>query len=321
MCFFRKYKLINPKLNIETKEIVIKQKLRRKGIKFGTKLVVPRNFVFLTVKNGKVLDAIEFGDYQITTKLLKETTLKLKLYKSKKPPKFAPVDAFFVNCHDFENIAWQAGKISLEDKKYGAYKCSISGTINFNVVDPSKLLKFLLTEVIEITNDNATTTILNEVNNLMYKHIYNKNYNAEKLYFKDDDIVNELYITLNEQLNNYGINVSGLSITNVEFPNKMLKLLEKLTPPPKTNNKLGTSVFEDWQKNNPTPQKKGTQFVTIEPEKKGKKNFFKESMAPYFFAEDEEENIEPIRPKTKWLGPIEKEKLENSKKFVDLDDN
>ena len=71
MCFFRKYKVINPKLNIETKEIVIKQKLRRKGIKFGTKLVVPRNFVFLTVKNGKVLDAIEFGEYQITTKLLK----------------------------------------------------------------------------------------------------------------------------------------------------------------------------------------------------------------------------------------------------------
>ncbi len=326
MCFFRKYKKIAPKLNIENKELVIKQKLGRKGIKFGTKLFVPRNFVFATTKNGKILDLVSQGEYEITPKLLKETVLKLKLYKpnkKNKTAKYAPVEVYFVNLNDFDQVAWQTNnKVDLEDKKYGAYKISAKGRYNFNIVNAEKFLKFLYSDVIEITSENSANLLLNSVNNFITKLLYDKNYSAEKLYFKDKEITSDLFVSLSEHLHNIGINLEGITLESVEFPNKTLKMLEQLATPPKESQGSGKSAFENWQANNPNPVKKGIQFVTIEPEKKGKKNFFKESMAPYFFAEeDEEEPAQPVKKKSKWLGPIEKEKIEKSKQFVNLDDN
>lgn len=326
MCFFRKYKKIAPKLNIENKELVIKQKLGRKGIKFGAKLFVPRNFVFATTKNGKILDLVSQGEYEITPKLLKETVLKLKLYKpnkKNKTTKYAPVEVYFVNLNDFDQVAWQTNnKVDLEDKKYGAYKISAKGRYNFNIVNAEKFLKFLYSDVIEITSENSANLLLNSVNNFITKLLYDKNYSAEKLYFKDKEITSDLFVSLSEHLYNIGINLEGITLENVEFPNKTLKMLEQLATPPKESQGSGKSAFENWQANNPNPVKKGIQFVTIAPEKKGKKNFFKESMAPYFFAEeDEEEPAQPVKKKSKWLGPIEKEKIEKSKQFVNLDDN
>lgn len=326
MCFFRKYKKIAPKLNIENKELVIKQKLGRKGIKFGAKLFVPRNFVFATTKNGKILDLVSQGEYEITPKLLKETVLKLKLYKpnkKNKTAKYAPVEVYFVNLNDFDQVAWQTNnKVDLEDKKYGAYKISAKGRYNFNIVNAEKFLKFLYSDVIEITSENSANLLLSSVNNFITKLLYDKNYSAEKLYFKDKEITSDLFVSLSEHLHNIGINLEGITLENVEFPNKTLKMLEQLATPPKESQGSGKSAFENWQANNPNPVKKGIQFVTIEPEKKGKKNFFKESMAPYFFAEeDEEEPAQPVKKKSKWLGPIEKEKIEKSKQFVNLDDN
>lgn len=328
MCFFRRYKKIAPKLNIENKEIVVKQKLGRKGVKFGTQLVVPRNFAFVTVKNGKVLDIVEHGEYEITPKLLKETVLKLKLYKSNKKDKtskFAPVEVYFVNLNDFDQVAWQTNdKVELEDKKYGVYKIVAKGRYNFNVTDPNKFLNFLYSEVVELSNENSANIFLSSVNNFISKFIYDKNYNAEKLYFKDKEITNDLFVSLSEYLHNLGINLEGITLENVEFPNKTLKKLEQLATPPKESQGTGKSAFENWQANNPNPVKKGHQFVTIEPEKKGKKNFFKESMPPYFFTDDDddEEVEQPVKKKkSKWLGPIEKEKIAKSKEFVNLDDN
>lgn len=326
MCFFRKYKKIAPKLNIENKELVIKQKLGRKGIKFGAKLFVPRKFVFATTKNGKILDLVSQGEYEITPKLLKETVLKLKLYKpnkKNKTAKYAPVEVYFVNLNDFDQVAWQTNnKVDLEDKKYGAYKISAKGRYNFNIVNAEKFLKFLYSDVIEITSENSANLLLSSVNNFITKHLYDKNYSAEKLYFKDKEITSDLFVSLSEHLHNIGINLEGITLESVEFPNKTLKMLEQLATPPKESQGSGKSAFENWQANNPNPVKKGIQFVTIEPEKKGKKNFFKESMAPYFFAEeDEEEPAQPVKKKSKWLGPIEKEKIEKSKQFVNLDDN
>lgn len=329
MCFFRRYKKIAPKLNIESKELVVKQKLGRKGIKFGTKLLVPRSFAFVTVKNGKVLDIVNHGKYEITPKLLKETVLKLKLYKpnkKNKTAKFAPVEVYFVNLNDFDQVAWQTNnRVELEDKKYGVYKITAKGRYNFNIVDPEKFLKYLYADIVDLSSENSANIFLTGVNNFISKLLYDKNYNAEKLYFKDKEITNDLFVSLSEYLHNSGVNLEGITLENIDFPSKTLKMLEQLATPPKESQGTGKSAFEDWQANNPSPVRKGPQFVTIEPEKKGKKNFFKESMAPYFFAEDnneEETQMEPVKKKkSKWLGPIEKERLEKSKQFVNLDDN
>ena len=325
MCFFRK-KIIAPKLNINNKELVITQKLKRKGIKLNTKLVVPRNFAFVLLKNGKVLDCLRQGEYVLSTATLPKAIRKLNLYSNANKLKYIPAEACFVNLNDFDQVVWQTKKIELEDKKYGVFKITASGKFNFRIVDEEKFLEFLLKDVVILSTETASETLLSSINNEAEKIINAKNYSAEMLYFKNSQITKDLFLAMSEHLHSSGIAFDGITLEKVEFPHKTLKQLEKLEAPEVESQGTGTTAFENWQAENPNPEKKGVQFVTIEPAKKGSKNFFKESMAPYFFnndeADEEPEEVQNPEPKkkNKWIGPIEQEKIEKSKAYVNLDD-
>ena len=326
MCFCRK-KIIAPKLNINNKELLVVQKLKQKGIKIGTKLVVPRNFAFALFKNGKVLDVLKQGEHTLSNQTLPKAVRKLNLYsKPANKLKYIPVEACFVNLNDFDQALWQTTKkIELEDKKYGVYKISANGKFNLRIIDEEKFLEFLFTDIIELSSEAAAETFMNSINNEAEKIFYEKNYGAEMLYFKDSQITKDLFTHLTELLHRVGIAFDGITLENVEFPSKILKQLEMLEAPKTESQGTGTTAFENWQAENPNPEKKGVQFVTIEPAKKGSKNFFKESMPPYFFNEEPEEEKEEIRQpepkkKSKWIGPIEQEKIEKSKAYVNLND-
>lgn len=321
MCFCKK-KIIAPKLNINNKELLVVQKLHRKGIKLGTKLVVPRNFSFVVFKNGKVLDVLKQGEHTLSAQTLPKAIKRLNLYSKLNKLKFVPVSACFVNLNDFDEVVWQTKKVELEDKKYGVFKISASGKYNFRIIDEEKFLSFLFSDIIELSSENSAEMFLSSINETAQKVIYEKNYGAEKLYFKDNQISKDIFSKLTDSFHNAGVSVSGITLESVEFPSKTLKELEKLEKP-KESNIAETSAFENWQKGNPNPEKKGIQFVTIEPAKKGSKNFFKESMPPYFFNnDDEDEEIKKPEPKkkSKWIGPIEQEKIEKSKAFVNLNE-
>ena len=319
MCFCKK-KTIAPKLNITNKELVVVQKLPRKGIKVGTKLIVPRNFAFVVLKNDKILDILQTGEHILDAQTLPKAIRRLNLYNKSKKLKYIPVNACFVNLNDFDEVLWQTTKkVELEDKKYGVFKVGASGQYNFKITNEEKFLEYIFSNLTELSNEGVANVFLDTVNKTAEKTIYSKNYGAEMLYYKDKQIVKDIFATLSDNLHKAGVTFSEITLENIEFPNKILKELEKL-PELKESNIAETSAFENWQKQNPNPEKKGIQFVTIEPAKKGSKNFFKESMPPYFFNEEpEEEQPEPKR-KNKWLGPIEQEKIEKSKAYVNLDD-
>ncbi|MBO4412565.1 MAG: SPFH domain-containing protein [Clostridia bacterium] len=313
MCFFKKNKLIAPNLNITNHELILPQKLHRKGLRLDTKLIVPRNFAFVLFAGGVVLDCFLQGEYNLTVRNLPKTSKKLNLYNGnfKKTKKFAHVEAYFINLNDFDNNIWQTTKkVELENKEFGVYKFFASGKYNFKITFPELFLQHLKSELQTITPETAKTMLENSINKIIYEKLYEKNYAPEKLFELDKEITADLANEIDKILKKIGLHLSEFTFERTLFPPKIQKELEKKEFAKKLEE--NTSGKTETNKN---------KFVTIERTAPGSKNFFKESMAPYFFTEDEtEESQEKQKPQkvSKWIGVLEQEELEKQKSFVNL---
>ena len=313
MCFFKKIKIINPNLNITNHELILQYKLKRKGLKLNTQLVVPRNFAFVLTNNETVLDIFTQGEYNLTVRNIPKTSKKLNLYTGdfRKLKKYAKVDTYFVNLNDFDNNIWQTlKKVDLENKEYGIYKFFASGKYSFKIVDTNMFVKFLKTNLQTITPESSKMLIENYINNEIANILYQKNYDPELLFNLDKSITNNLAIKTQEILLPLGVKLINFTFEKSLFPPKVQKSLEKKA--------LAKKIAETSNENK---SKDKTQFVTIEKSAPGSKNFFKESMPPYFFAEEEKPETDipkQTTKKSKWVGVLEQEKLEKEKSFVNL---
>ena len=305
MCFRKKFNEIKPNLNITTKEIITVYTTKKKGIKIGTKLFVPRDFAFVLLSGDKILQIFKSGEYVLDKQTVKESIQKLNMFNSKKI-KYIPVSAaLFLNLHDIDNLQWQTiEKIELENKKFGVYKISASGNYSLKIEHIGSFLQhFLKNEYLSdyIVKDE----IENIVNINISKQIYDENYSPEILFEKDEILVENAIEMLQNKFIKMGIDVLDFTFENIDLPSKVLKNLQIENVAKEENSEIKA--------------KKKNKFVTVEPTG-GKKNFFKESMAPFFFDDEEETYVEEEKKEDNWKGVIEKEKEKKSKNFVNLDE-
>lgn len=328
MCFRRKSKEIVPNLNIKSKEIVVFQKFKKGRIYFGTKIKIPRNFALAFCSNNQVLDILYEGETVLDIKVLPKLTKKFGLYKVDKKgrsPKYFETDAYFINLNEFENFKWETSDYAeLEDKEYGEYKAYCFGALNFKITAPAKLLNYLLKLSESIYPDQVEKIIINYINERIVRILNKANPTAKNLYLKNQEIVKLIYEKLSDLLSEIGIDLIKITLAETRFPPKILSDLKSTADQPAGIRGWGKVSFEDWHNANPfsTEKQKKPKFVTITPTGKNGP-FFKESMAPYFFDEDEikeESQLEEKIPEPIWKGIDEKTLEEQSKKLVDLDD-
>ena len=329
MCFFRKTKFVKPNLNINSKEIVVYQEFRRNRIYFGAQIETPRNFAFVITSNGKVLDVL-YDKITITLKQIPQTTQILRLYKLNKRgrgPKFFTADTYFVNQNVFENFEWTSFESELEDREFGQFKIKSFGSLCFRVSSPKKFLNFLIPQMGIVSTTQTQIVVSNFINERISRIIEKENPNARELYFKDQELLKTIFGKLANWLNEIGIELMNISFISTKFPSQIISALSKIKEKPESVKSFGSVSFEEWQNNNPANKNKENRpkFVTIIPSGK-KSHFFKESMAPYFFDEDEEE-IENVKDEQKeqkkkkkiWRGIDEIAKEKKDKSLVNLD--
>lgn len=330
MCFRRKPKVIIPDLNISSKKIIELQKFKKGRIYFGTQIKIPRKFALVFISNKDILDTLYEGDTNINIKMLPKATKKLGLYKVDKKcrgPKYFEVDGYFVNLNMFEGFKWETTEYTdLEDKDYGEYKSSCFGELDFKVNAPEKLLKYISSELEIIYANQVEKLISNYINERIVRILNKANPTAKSLYLKDQCLMKLIYEKLAELLNEIGIDLDGISLTETRFPPKILNDLKSTTEQPAIIRGWGKMTFEDWQTSNPSVKiENKPKFVTITPTGKNGP-FFKESMAPYFFDEEEADTKkETITSDTTtgpiWKGVDETKLEEQSKQLVDLNDS
>ncbi|MDD4111076.1 MAG: SPFH domain-containing protein, partial [Clostridia bacterium] len=238
MCFRRKPKKIDPKINIETKDLVIFQKLRRGRLFLNTKVYVPRNFDFAICSNNKVLDILDEGEQIVSLKDLPNATRKLELYKVDKkgrPPKFFQAETYFVNLNYFENFKWGTSSYAeLEDKTFGEYRTFCYGDLNFKIIEPIRFLNYILGEakIIQLYSNESTKIVSRFINERMVRIINKINPTAKKLYLKDNQITKEIFEKLSVFLCEIGIGLNYLSLAEAKFPPKIYNELNKISKRP-----------------------------------------------------------------------------------------
>lgn len=320
MCF-TKTKFVKPNLNISSKEIVYYQEFKKNKIYFGTPVETPRNFSFVITKNGKIFDELS-GNFVISAKNIPETTQTLKLYKlnNGKMPKFFEAETYFVNRNIFENFGFETAQVELEDKEFETFNVVCYGNISFKVTNPKKLLEYLIPLMGIVSSIETQKTIVKFVNEKITRIIEKENPTARKLYFKDELLMKLIYNKLSKYLAEIGIELLKINLTETKFPSKIMSILSKLDVP-NGSTIFGGQSFEEWQIKNPTETKQNKQkFVTIIPT--GNKNgpFFKESMAPYFFADEPSKEENKPKKKSIWRNIDQIDNEEKAKQIVDLDD-
>lgn len=324
MCFGRT-KFVKPNLNITSKELVFFQEFKRNRIYFGTPVEVPRNFAFVITKDEKVFDCV-CDKFIVSVKSLPETTQYLKLYKFDKKgrmPKFFEAEAYFVNQNTITNFAFETPSIELEDHEFGVYSVKANGEIAFRIVNPKKLVAFLLPKMGIISSVQTRKILENLVNERIARVIEKENPTARNLFNKNQIILKSIFTKLGKWLDEIGIELMSINLVSTKFPQKIASVLSSSEVKPSGAGIFSGVSFEEWQANNPTASAKETvnknKFVTITPT--GNKNgpFFKESMAPYFFVDDDEEEKPTKKIKRSlWRGVDDIAREEKSKQIVDL---
>ncbi len=334
MCFFRKKtKSIDPNLNISSKELIVNYRLKKGRLYLGTKIKIPRNFAFIICSNNKAIDVLYEGETVIDIKNIPTATRRFSLYKVNKKgkgPKYFEAEVYFVNLHEFEDFKWETAEYAeLEDKNYGEYKTSCFGDLSFKISDPIKFLDFVFnkTNVNILLPNQVEKALIHYIDERIVRILNKANPTARNLYLKNKDIIKLIYEKLSELLIEIGIDLFKISLTETRFPPKILADLKNITEQPVDFRGWGKNTFEDWQAENPSaeikPTEKKPKFVTITPTGNNCP-FFKESMAPYFFDEENKEENEvaeneKIATEPIWKGVDEKIIEEQSKQLVDLD--
>lgn len=316
-----KTKFVKPNLNITSKELVYYQEFKKNRIYFGTPVTVPRNFSFVITKDGKVFDELT-EDFVISPKNIPEATQGLKLYKlsNGKAPKFFDAETYFVNRNTFEKFGFETSPIELEDKEFGVYSVRCFGSTTFKVVNSKKLLEFLIPLMGIVSSTETQKTIARIISEKIARIIEKENPSAGKLYLKDETLLKTIYNKLSNYLSEIGVEIIKIDLTETKFPAKIVSTLSKVDAPSGTGI-FGGQSFEEWQVKNPSETKTNKpKFVTIVPT--GNKNgpFFKESMAPYFFADEPKEEETVTKKKSIWRNVDQIDNEEKSKQIVDLDD-
>ena len=325
--FFRKTKYVNPDLDMKTKDLIIPQYFKKNKIYIGTPIFVPRNFSFIITVNNKVLDCIK-EDFIVNLKSIPETTRYLNLYKlnkKNKSVKYFEANTYYVNQNIFESFNWSAFSIELEDKRNGKYEINCNGIINFKINDPQKLIEFLKNKTDYIDSAQSTKIIENFLSERIERIIEKENFSASSLYTSNEKVITLISEKLSTRLKEIGINLLKFNITEIKFPQKISSELKNIDKNNSNKHNFENVTFEEWQNNNPKKNEEiKPKFVTIIPTGNKSGPFFKESMAPYFFENDEnktdKQEIQKETKKSVWRNWEVKQKEEKSKQIVNLDD-
>ncbi len=143
-------------------------------IKINKFITIPNGFDAVFVAGDTVCDTLHEGKHRITNASMPVLFSKLKLNrpnkKGKTPNKFR-CDIYFVNLSDISTNFIGTNPFILKSYSFGKVKGFAEGMIDFRVIDPQKLIEFLLMELAYIKNGKAIAMLSNyagdEVNTLL----------------------------------------------------------------------------------------------------------------------------------------------------------
>jgi membrane protease subunit (stomatin/prohibitin family) len=195
-------------------------------IKNGAQLIVRPGQIAIFVNQGRIADAFEPGQYQLTTQNLPLlSTLMGWKYGFNSPFK---AEVYFCSTRQVTDLKWGTpNPIMLRDPDFGPIRLRAFGSYSLKCADPKILLKELVgTDGVVVTDELETllrSVIANAFTDLLGKAQLAALDLARSYRDLSDQLRKEVLSRIDDE---YGLDCPQLAIVNISFPEEVEKALD-----------------------------------------------------------------------------------------------
>lgn len=197
-------------------------------IKNGAQLVVRESQVAVFVDQGKLADVFEPGKHELkTSNLPLLSTLRGWKYGFESPFK---AEVYFVNTRRFTNQKWGTkNPIMMRDPEFGAIRVRAFGTYVFKIEDPVHFLR----EIVGTKGVFSTSEISHQLRSMIISRFTDalgeSNLSALDMAANYDEIGNFVKSKIEQEFQQYGIQITQFLIENIALPTEVERALDKST--------------------------------------------------------------------------------------------
>jgi len=197
-------------------------------IKNGAKLVVRESQTAVFVNEGQIADVFDPGTHDLTTANL-PILAKLKGWKYGFESPFK-AEVYFVNTRRFVDLKWGTkNPIMLRDPEFGPTRIRAFGTYAIKVQDAPAFLR----EVVGTDGDFRTDEITEQIRNIITTRFADSVAEAKipvlDLAANYNELGDLLRDTIQEDMNNYGLELTKMLVENISLPEAVEKVLDQRT--------------------------------------------------------------------------------------------
>ena len=223
--------------------------VKNREVKVGANIIVPSNFCAVFVCNDKVCDTILSGKFEINGANLPKTFSTMKLGKANKKGKFRKkffADIYFMSKKCEQDICFCSYDCYVnKSERLGKIKARSEGIFDFEILEPNKLLKYMLSERAYMGEGLFFDMLSGLVGNYVNRKL-------ETLYDEFIEIlsnpkqVNEklnMIIDMEEYFKDYGFKISNVRFESFNVSTKLkAKVNEILKSEKSLNNQINKQI-------------------------------------------------------------------------------
>lgn len=208
--------------------IVYRFPVYAKEIKMGAKLTVREGQAAVFVNEGKIADVFKPGMYTLNTQNMPIlSTLKGWKYGFESPFK---AEVYYVATRAFTDLKWGTqNPVMLRDPEFGPVRLRSFGSYTMRVTDPGAFIKNLSGTDGLFQVEEVQSQLRNLLVSGVSQYLGSGKTAALELMGKSADVNLQIESFVNQQLQEWGVQLSKFNIENISFPPEVEAALDQRT--------------------------------------------------------------------------------------------
>lgn len=206
------------------------------AVKNGAKLTVRESQVALVLNKGQMGSSFTVDDMEVYTPGLHTlstdnmpiiTKLKSWKYGFNSPFK---VDIYFINTRQFADMKWGTPQpILVRDPEFGQVQLRAFGSYAFRINNPPKFFREVAGTNPEITSDEVKDTLRSAIISRFVSTVAKSGKSVIDLAMFYAEIGDQLKPILQEEIKDYGIEITKFYIESISVPENIQKAIDEMT--------------------------------------------------------------------------------------------
>lgn len=214
--------------------------LKNRIVNIGSNIVVRPGYNAVFVYGDKVCDVLPSGKHKIGNTTLPITFDRLKLNKPNKydnlPKKFK-ADIYFVNTNLNKEVDFNSDiPFVAKSETFGKVKGYCEGVFDMQVVQPEKVMKFMLADCAYLKNKQGIKKLKLLVGNEVNRGLEKSHLHFSEVLMQPQTLYDYFNPAMNDKILFTGISVNNVEVTSLRLNRKMQEKVAEYLESQKSNN-------------------------------------------------------------------------------------